>query len=345
MPIGIVGLLAGKYTAAAPAVPTGLIIAYDGTVAPAGWTLFTSALDKYIIGAGSTYAVAATGGSESLTPTTSSAGNCINPLFTAGASNVGWRNADTGASTHTYTFSSNPLSRKQVLIKAGASLTELPAKGIVYSNQQTLGTLTQLYDTENSVLYSDDATGTRAATTSATPTSSACANHTHTGIYGGADGGEGLSYPEGVAAGAHDHVVTVDTFTWAMKKRILTAFSDAAAAFNIAANFIGLYENTTPPAGWALCNGASGTPDMRDYFVYFGAKANVGDASGDNTMGWSYSAASAGAHSHNDGHSHMSMNTYDISHGTAGAHTHTGSPTGEAYLPPYYALAFIIYTG
>ncbi|HOA84226.1 MAG TPA: hypothetical protein PKN66_09755, partial [Thermodesulfovibrio thiophilus] len=41
----------GVWKKALEAVPAGLIIPYNGTIAPSGWSLFTAANGRYVIGA------------------------------------------------------------------------------------------------------------------------------------------------------------------------------------------------------------------------------------------------------------------------------------------------------
>jgi hypothetical protein len=85
------------------------------------------------------------------------------------------------------------------------------------------------------------------------------------------------------------------------------------------------------PAGWALCNGSGGTPDLRDRFVVgagssyavggTGGSANAALVSHSHTVSASGSTLGAGAHSHsvNDpGHSHTNTTGSQIlSNGTA----------------------------
>lgn len=133
----------------------------------------------------------------------------------------------------------------------------------------------------------------------------------------------------------------------------------------------------TIPSGWALCNGANGTPDLRNRFV-IGSSSDVSGVSntsvtGANTKsGGSKNAVvvshthtgstnTAGAHTHNftgvisssSSSSGWSSSYYSLSVGTAtsssaGAHTHSltinsaGQSGTNANLPPYYALAFIM---
>lgn len=129
------------------------------------------------------------------------------------------------------------------------------------------------------------------------------------------------------------------------------------------------------PSGWALCNGANGTPDLRNRFV-IGSSSDVSGVSNTNVTGantksggskdaiivshtHSGSTNSAGAHTHtqsagqyvgtsNFGNSGNGVSMTTINTSSSGAHTHTlsigstGSSGTNANLPPYYALAFIM---
>jgi Phage Tail Collar Domain len=121
------------------------------------------------------------------------------------------------------------------------------------------------------------------------------------------------------------------------------------------------------PSGWVLCNGSSGTPDLRDRFVVgAGSTYAVGATGGSaNAIVVSHThTGTTGAMNSNATHSH----TYDGTNVPGGSgvasrqgvintkttstanidHTHsfttdaTGSSATNANLPPYYALAYIM---
>lgn len=95
------------------------------------------------------------------------------------------------------------------------------------------------------------------------------------------------------------------------------------------------------PAGWILCDGNNGTPDLRNKFI-----VGAGDSYAVGATG------GASAHSHSftsNGHSHnvtggvgLTIGT-DYS-GTTSTETATGSTNSKSNLPPYYALAWIMKT-
>ncbi len=76
---------------------------------------------------------------------------------------------------------------------------------------------------------------------------------------------------------------------------------------------------TTVPAGWLLCNGQNGTPDLRDRFVMgAGGNASVNQRGGSSNFAGSGTTSSAGAHDH------------PVSISAAGAHTHGGGTSETA---------------
>lgn len=77
----------------------------------------------------------------------------------------------------------------------------------------------------------------------------------------------------------------------------------------------------TIPTGWALCNGANGTPDLRDRFVVGAGSTYAVGATGGAT---SATTSSNGAHTHSGATGSTTLTTDQIP-----SHTHTGS-TGYA---------------
>lgn len=126
---------------------------------------------------------------------------------------------------------------------------------------------------------------------------------------------------------------------------------------------------TSIPSGWTLCNGANGTPDLRNQFI-IGASIDVGgqsqtEVTGTTTKTGGTKDAIVVSHSHtasDAGHTHSytgPLGTQRLGTGTAGTvYTPSGGTSGTGYasitvstegssgtnqnLPPYYALAYIM---
>lgn len=93
------------------------------------------------------------------------------------------------------------------------------------------------------------------------------------------------------------------------------------------------------PQGWTLCDGANGTPDLRDKFIIgAGSTYNPGDVGG------------AVNHTHEftlPDHSHSLVGGDQLASGAnysdiTGPATVSGTSDPTNHLPPYYALAFIM---
>ncbi len=110
------------------------------------------------------------------------------------------------------------------------------------------------------------------------------------------------------------------------------------------------------PAGFALCNGSNGTPDLRNRFVVC-ANADSGGAAKTTILGGALSSGGSTSHTHlftADGHDHSIeyesvdvdnngsyeidvLDNYDTRHSDADG---TTDPT--VTVPPFFALAFIM---
>ena len=127
----------------------------------------------------------------------------------------------------------------------------------------------------------------------------------------------------------------------------------------------------TIPSGWALCNGSSGTPDLRDRFVVGAGSTYAVDATGGSANATLPSHTHTGTTNTGGSHNHTIPHylvqavagTGDIDRdneyqqwkalagqvtGTHAGHTHSfttassGTSATNANLPPYYALAYIM---
>lgn len=327
-----------------PPVPAGLIIPYDGLSAPAGWSAFTDANGYFIIGAdGATYVVSNTGGNSNIVVTLNSAGGHTgtdwpDPDYDSGTGKQ--RNTGTaGAHSHTCTIATpnlKPPYQNVYLIKADSELAKVPQDGVVLAEVNLAG-LSNIWTGSNLLrAFTDLATGSQLTKGQASATAG---GHRHGIVVG--------SYREGDPAcsstlrGSHSHIPTF-TFTQNAMRYKLSAWTHASAAFNLTLNMIGMYESMTPPDGWSLCDGNNGTPDLRTYFI----QLKPGPAGGtDGNNNWATSGIQSKAGSHNHPLQQYGLITTTAEHSnfkTFGDHTWDWDAT---WLPSWYALAFIQYTG
>ncbi len=176
--------------------------------------------------------------------------------------------------------------------------------------------------------------------------------------------GNGTSAVAFVAPGTSGNLLTSNGTTWA----------STAAPTAFVTGMILMWSGTiaTIPAGFALCNGSSGTPDLRDKFI-IGANADSGGAAKTNITGTPTQTggtkdAIVVSHNHtatvtDPGHNHTaailgSGSNINANPGVAIATSSTstaftgisvsiataGSSGTNENLPPYYALAFIMKT-
>ena len=161
-------------------------------------------------------------------------------------------------------------------------------------------------------------------------------------------------------------------YNWADFKRIQRAF--------LPAGLISMWAGTANaiPAGWALCDGTNGTPDLRGRFIV-GYNSDDTDYNAIGKTGGSkevtlnttqlpahnHTTSSDGSHTHNvsfksgesdhpeqagnDLRALVGVDTVTATTSSSGAHSHTINNTGGGQAhenrPPYYTLAFIQFKG
>jgi len=93
------------------------------------------------------------------------------------------------------------------------------------------------------------------------------------------------------------------------------------------------------PSGWALCNGANGTPDLRSRFIVGAGNTYTQNTSGAGSSGFQTITVAANGHVHSqwDCSCQYYINTQGNSSSTA-----VNSITSTDVIPPYYALAYIM---
>ena len=104
----------------------------------------------------------------------------------------------------------------------------------------------------------------------------------------------------------------------------------------------------TIPSGWALCNGSSGTPNLRDRFIV-GAGGNYSVADTGGEANHTLTIAEMPVHTHSNvgelWSGQLSLGDYSgvtLWRVETGNTTSTGSDQPHENRPPYYALAYIM---
>jgi len=327
-------------------IPAGLIVFFNSTTIPSGWTRFSAADDLFIVGAGDSYAADDTGGSDDISGSTSTDGAHTGDTYSSFARNsqggsCGYMYSganEAGDHSHSYSANYKPPHQNVVLIKADSAGADVPAGSVVLtvSNIAPSGLSQVFADAKFARAAADLLTGGGSLENFAVAAAGvhqhySCSVYTNSGSVGCI--GQRPSH-ESHAAGS----VTVAD---AVKHRILRAWTKAVD-FSMTTGMIALWQGATAPDGWKLCDGNGGTPDMRNYFVVFGDGNDTNSTSGDNTIDVSGTIGTDGVHQHTSSINRDNWSGSSKHDNEIGEHTHTISEADKAYVPPYYALTFIV---
>jgi microcystin-dependent protein len=156
-----------------------------------------------------------------------------------------------------------------------------------------------------------------------------------------------------VAATGYDPITNVLTITYADASTFTIDFTpliaDSANAVPVGA--IILWSGAAIPTGWALCDGAGSTPDLRDRFIVgSGGAYSIGDTGGDASHGHTVTIddAQTGAsittttNANIDAGSNVNPDPIVTATLDDPGHTHTGAADPATVLPPFYAMAYIM---
>jgi len=331
-------------------LPAGIIVPLRGAGAvPSGWSAFSGANAKYVIGAGTTYSPGNNGvGSGNVNISHLGGG-----AHTGNAPRYGWTAGKAGNLTQpihlhtTMTFTApRPYYHSHRLIKANSEQDSLPQDACLFKHASGGWTgLTRVVPSGgNRYFYPNTADGNGGKYTQ-TVTSSTNGAHDHGATEGTLPAGSDNNSNQAlVQYGGHFHTFTA-SLSITLKYFALAAWYSASGSYNLdGENYIGMYESLTPPSGWSLCNGSNGTPDMRDRFVLVTYSDTPGGAAGSNWISCTSVTDTQGLHRHYERQCNSCDNRFRHHSDYLGDHTHTCNHSA-AWLPPYYALAFIMYTG
>jgi hypothetical protein len=317
---------------------------------PSGWEIFTDADDKYIIGAGSTYSPGNNGagdGTINLVHAVGVAHGTTDYWFGNGANHTGTGMAPASPIHATMNFiDPAPNYTENILIKAASDLSFLPQDACFFKHASGgWSGLTREFPAADRFFKANIANATGGKESGTVPSTSE-GTHDHGGNAGYLPPGGGTgAYGTNLTKGIHSHSFTA-ALNFKLYRVQMSMWYMASGAYDLpSTGYIGMYESTTPPDGWSLCNGSGGTPDLRDYFVNVpNVDADAGTVAGDGKVSSVSVTNSAGAHTHHYNTCNSCPYVMAAHIYTQGAHTHTMTHDAT-WLPPYYALAFIMYTG
>jgi hypothetical protein len=344
----VVSTMLSKNNLGLYAVPAGLIIPYNSAAAlPSNWSLYSTADAKNIIGAGSTYAVddngAGTGTHQSAVA--ASGNHLVATTYNFVNTNSTWSGVN-NAGDHSHTtdaFAYTPPYQGSKLIKADIGQDTIPQNGVLWSDGTDYGgTLDNIW-TDGYYFQAAASLGTGGSNSVTGVATDSSGGHNH-GANNSSGAGGGASARGVNLNGGHTHSSITLTMTPALNAFLLAAWEHASSSFTPGTNMIGMYESTTPPPGWFLCDGNNGTPDLRDKFITNTTQAGAGSAAGDGTVTAASAVLTHGNHSH---HADFSGSGAAVARRhQAGAHAdHAAINDNYTWLPPYYALAFIMFGG
>ena len=336
-------------------IPAGGIVPLRGIGSvPTGWSLFSSADDKHIVGAGSSYTAGSSStGTGDITITVATDGSHSTGLvgFRGGGGSFAGPTVDPGHDHATSLLDSAAWEHQYSqyrLIQANTKTNLLPPDAIVMNHRKYSMKYMTMSQGASASGYLIRAGSARADGGNHSPTGlSLTANpiHTHAGSSGGSTGGSSGSNWKGQTPGTHTHGSSSMTLTPNLYRVLMTLWYRAASSIDINSltNPIIMWEEERAPAGWVACDGNNGTPDLRDYFVEpTNDVSNAGDVEGDGTVAGSGTSSSAGNHDHDNNDKCGDCSKDNRMHASiVGAHTHSLT-IDETWLPPYYSLTFLM---
>ena len=363
-------------------VPVGAILPIKGETIPAGWAEWTAANGKFIKGS-TTGIGSTGGNSTITPPVltldtgTSGHGGASKPSFLVNSLSPtggglsgfaytpdGYSANSGGHATHTVTpepFDPNVYRiESKYIIKTGVATASIPKEAIVFGLPDITQALVGRYIADAGRLIK--AASSRAQAGASGPdgqfknTSGVSFPHDHwtrTTITGtgalkssGAASQHGNSWYTPAESGAsHSHVA------WVVAEKVLKDIRVpmywSGVNFKVSPGFIFAWSGSllSLPADYTLCDGTLGTPDVHDYFIKV---SPVGEEfyawEADSAIIYGGGTNNAGSHAHRGASGSGSFRFLEsIKHGGEHSHLHSVNPHTQAWEPPFYTLAFIMY--
>lgn len=361
----------------APVFPAGTIVLYNradisALTAPSGWSFYAGFNGRYILGTSTNASIDTFGsgaGSATLTLSTSATGEHYGPqnvYFPSSYSSslnstrfnaLGGNHSHTGSSTGDLS-ALTPDTVNSPVLTTTTNQSMLPAYAVVFRTSVPSGSFDHYRPAANGWFSGSSVTQwvDKSGDGSVVGGTAVGGSHSHGQFqttwtwYSG-------STPGHQASGGHNHPFTASLRATLKSKQLKPWYSTVARPLEY--GMIVMYKGslTQLPAGWRVCNGTLGTPDMSDFFLgYTSAEVHGQTISSSNTVSLSATtAATLGSvtweHSHITPLNVAYTSNYTGVHGTydPGAHTHTATVANVSnitgYTPPWRKVAFIQYKG
>jgi len=352
-------------------VPVGGLLPFSGAVAPDGYEIFSDADGRYIVGAGGAYSDGSTGGS-SVIPGWS--GSVSGGGHSGSRNMLIWGNRGpnpgfdipysqftppyVGDHTHACTVADsaplNPSGRKSVWIKKTGAPGPVPEGGEVLSDGELISSaLAAVSSFLGRIIMADDINANYGSNSASAVASivSASDSHTHSGqmyervMTGPISGAFEYTFEYVSGGGSHNHGgAATGTYTPNVRRRRLAVYMATKDSPIQPGCVIGFDPSEVLPPGWSVCDGTDGTVDLRGFFVERSSVGAAGTSGGNNTAQYFATTASDMGHNHvGDSRGYYQPYT-EWWHADSVSHNHSLSGT-RPFIPPYYAMTFIQYTG
>lgn len=358
---------------------SGVIAVWSGAIVdiPSGWQLADGTngtenlTDKFVVGAGSSYSPGDTGGATSHSHTWSDSHRHVHnnsgTSFDRGSSTdnrrlTAYRTLSGSLSTKSrvppyyalayiqktggFDYDETTLRAGSILMWAGAT-DDVPRGFILCDGTGGTPDLRNKFVIAAGSTYGVDATG---GTSSPHTHSFTSSSHTHSIV---ASSGSGIRTGGDVSRTTDGATVSGTSASAShMPPYYALAFIQATADLTVrdlVSGIIAIWSGSigSIPAGWVLCDGNNGTPNLLNQFVRgAGGSYSPGYAAGNTTHNHTISIES---HTHSTGCSASTSYPYGPRRSLPNndCNTNTTNPSGESVgstnnMPPYHALAFIM---
>lgn len=330
-------------------IPLGIIMPFNDVVAniPTGWEQYDGN-DKAVLGHASvsgteagnkTWARAtSTDGSHTGSRNISGSGS-----YTGSTYSLPFLGSNAGSHNHTFTLTYEPARRYQVLMKATQDHNKFPVNTGILSDISLDSMATDITPAGGETLYgamiggsNDNTNAVQSAIASAFSTGG---SHHHL-ITNNGDLVDPLTgYEAYPTAGSHSTHSFSPSVTDAMYRYYMGMWASATSELSAIPGIYGMWESSTPPSGWAICDGTNGTPDLSGKHIGLD-RSKIGTDDGDGTLNISGSFGTAGYHDHRIGSGYNSTNIV-IYHGDSVSHSHTLGSSSISWTQEHKTLIFI----